>query len=105
MDNIFSLQQIHKTGNLDSNPISRQYKLNLRAKIMQIKFEKPKFTQTETANQLGYSSSILKRYRNDINMLSPYRIQTNTTSKRAKKFQIQISITFHIVNASTNEFK
>ena len=45
----------------------------------------PKLKQSEIANQLGYSSSTLQRYRNDIKMLSPYRIQPNNTNKRAKK--------------------
>ena len=53
MNNSFSLQQISKTGNLDSNLISRQYKLNLMAKFMQIKFENPKLKQFEIAYQLG----------------------------------------------------
>ena len=38
--------------------------------------------QSEIANQLGKSSSTLQRYRNDINMLSPYRINPNNTNKR-----------------------
>ena len=41
--------------------------------------------QSETANELGLSSSTLQRYRNDINMLSPYRINPNNTNKRTKK--------------------
>ena len=41
--------------------------------------------QSEIANQLGYSSSTLQRYRNDISMLSPYRFQPNNTKKRTKK--------------------
>ena len=85
MNNSFSLQQISRTGNLDSNWISRQYKLNLMADFMRFKFEDPKKKQTEIANQLCYSSSTLQRYRNDINMLSPYRIQPNNTNKRTKK--------------------
>ena len=52
---------------------------------MQSKFENPKLKQIEIADQLRYSSSTLKRYRNDINMLSSYRIQPNNTSKRTKK--------------------
>ena len=40
--------------------------------------------QSEIANQLGYSTSTLQRYRNGINMLSPYRIQPNNTNKRTK---------------------
>ena len=42
MNNSFSLQQISKTGNLDSILRSRQYKLELMAKFMQIKFENSK---------------------------------------------------------------
>ena len=45
----FSLQQISETGNLDSNLTSRQYKLNLMAKFMQIKFDNPKMRQSEIA--------------------------------------------------------
>ena len=41
--------------------------------------------QSEIANQLSMSSFTLQRYRNDINMLSPYRINPNNTNKRTKK--------------------
>ena len=85
MNNSFSLQQIQKTSNLDANLISRQYKLNLMADFMRLKYENPRMKQSEIANQLGKSSSTLQRYRNDINMLSPYRIQPNNTNKRTKK--------------------
>ena len=85
MNNSFSLQQISKTGNLDSTLLSRQYKLNLMADFMRINYESPKLKQSEMANQLGYSSSTSQRYRIDVNMLSPYRIQPNNTNKRAEK--------------------
>ena len=85
MNNSFSLQQISKTGNPDSYLISRQYKLNLMADFMRDKYENPKMKQSEIANHLGYSTSTLQRYRNDINMLSPYRIHPNNTNKRTKK--------------------
>ena len=85
MRNSFSLQQISRTGNLDSNLIYRQYKLNLMVDFMRIKYENAKMKQSEIAKQLGYSSSTLQRYRNDINRLSPYRINPNNTNKRTKK--------------------
>ena len=85
MNNNFSLQQIQKTSNLDANLISRQYKLNLIADFMKLKYENPRMRQSEIANQLGMSSSTLQRYRNDINMLSPYRISPNNTKKTTKK--------------------
>ena len=88
MNNSFSLQQTQKTSNLDANLISRQYKLNLMADFMRIKYENPRMKQSEIANQLGMSSSTLQRYRNDINMLSPYRITPNNTKKRSKKAKI-----------------
>ena len=82
MNNSFSLQQIQKTSNLDANLKSRQYKLNLMADFMWLKYENPKMKQSEIANQLSLSSSTIQRYRNDINMLSPYRIQSNNINKR-----------------------
>ena len=88
MNNSFSLQQIQKTSNLDANLISRQYKLNLMTDFMKVKYENPKMKQSEIANQLGMSSSTLQRYRNDINMLSPYRNNPNNVKKRTKKAKI-----------------
>ena len=54
-------------------------------RFIQIKFENPKMKQSEITDQLGCSSSTLQRYRNEINMLSPYRIQRNITNKRSNK--------------------
>ena len=88
MNNNFSLQQIQKTSNLDANLLSRQYKLNLMADFMKVKYENPRMKQSEIANQLGMSSSTIQRYRNDINVLSPYRISPNNVKKRTKKAKI-----------------
>ena len=87
MNNSFSRQQIQKTSNLDANRISRQYKLNLMADFMKVKYENPRMKQSEIANQIGLSTSTLQRYRKDINMLSPYtyRINPNINHKRTEK--------------------
>ena len=85
MNNSFSLQQISKPGCLDSNLISRQYKINLMAKFMQNKFENPKLKHSEMADQLCYSSSTLKRYRKDISMVSPYKRQPNINNEGSNK--------------------
>ena len=61
MNNTFTLQQIQKTGNLDANLISRQYKLNLMADFMRVKYQNPKTKQSEIANQLGHSTSTLQK--------------------------------------------
>ena len=55
------------------------------ADFMKVKYEKPKMKQSEIANQLGLFSSTIQRYRNDINMLSTYRINPNNTKKRTEK--------------------
>ena len=55
------------------------------ADFIRAKYENPKLKQPEMANRLGLSNNTLQRYRNDINMLSPYRINPNNTNKRTKK--------------------
>ena len=85
MNNSFSRQQIETTSNPDANLISRQNKLNLMADFKRVNFENPKMEQSEIANQLSMSSSTVQSYRNDINKLSPYRIDPNNTNKRTKK--------------------
>ena len=85
MNNSFSLQQKQKTSNVDANLISRQNNLNLMAVFMRMKYENSRMKQSEIANQIGLSTSTLQRYKNDINMLSPYRINPNNTKKRSKK--------------------
>ena len=58
------------------------------ADFMRVKYENPKMKQSEIANQLGMSSSTIQRYRYDINMNSPYRINPNNVKKRQKKVKI-----------------
>ena len=55
------------------------------ADLLRLKYENARMKQSQIANQICLSTSILQRYRNDINMLSPYRINPNITYKRTKK--------------------
>ena len=87
MNNSFFLQQIQKTSNLDANLKSRQYKLSLMADFLRLKYENPKMKLSEIVNQLSLSSSAIQRHKNDMNMLSPYRINSNNTNKRTKKVE------------------
>ena len=80
MNNTFSLEQISKTGNLDSNMILRQYTLDSMARFMEIKSVNPKLRQDQKAKELRCSISTLQRQ--DINILSPYRIPSNTHKRR-----------------------
>ena len=88
MNNIPSLSEINKTANMDPNLLTRHYKLRLMNDFMHLKYQNPKMKQSEIANNLNMSSSTLQRYRNDINMLSPYRINPNNVKKRSKKAKI-----------------
>ena len=72
---------------------------------MCIKLKNPKMKQSEIAKQLGYSSSTIQRYGNDINMLIPYRIQPNDTNKRVEKKQILFLKTIHIPNMTPKDLK
>ena len=108
MNNNFSLQQISRTSNLDANLISRQFKLYLMADFMRVKYDNPKLKQSEIATQLGLSTSTLQRYRNDINMLSPYRIYPNNTTKRtktAKNTNLDNSHHEHDLKMTSNDLK
>ena len=83
-----SLSEINKTANMDPNLFTRHYKLRLMNDFMHIKYQNPGLKQSEIANDLSMSSSTLQRYRNDINMLSPYRINPINVKKRSKKAKI-----------------
>ena len=50
------------------------------ADFMRVESENPKLKQSEIAIQLSLSSSTTQRYRNDINMLSLYRNNPNSTN-------------------------
>ena len=85
MNNIFSLEQIAKTGDLNADLIMRQYKLDKMAKFIEIKSINPKLKQSEIARELQVSSSTLQRYRIEMNMLSPNRIAPSNTNTREQK--------------------
>ena len=82
-----SLNEIKKTANMDPK-LMRHYRLKLMNDFMNIKYQNPKMKQAEIASQLNMSASSIQRQRNDINMLSPYRINPNNVKKRTKKANI-----------------
>ena len=82
------LNEINKNSAMDPNMLTKYYKLKLMNDFMNIKYQNPKMTQSEISSLLNMSSSTIKRYRNDINMLSPYRNNPNNVKKRSKKAKI-----------------
>ena len=83
-----SFNEVNKTSNMDPNLITRHYKLKLMNHFMNIKYQNPNLKQSEIASELNMSTSTIQRQRNDINMLSPYRINPNNFKKRSKKAKI-----------------
>ena len=53
-------------------------------RFMDVKSVSPKLKRDQIAKELGCSSSTLQRYRQDINMLSPYRIPPNIYQRTQK---------------------
>ena len=85
MNNTPSLNEMNKNSTMDPNMLTKYYKLKLMNDFMNIKYQDPKMTQSEISSQINMSFSTIKRYRNDINMISPYRINSNNAKKRQKK--------------------
>ena len=85
MNNTPSFNELNKTAKMDPNLLTRHYKLKLINDFLHIKYQNPQMKQSEIADHLSKSSSFLQRYRNDMNMLSPYRISPNNVKKRPKK--------------------
>ena len=100
-----SLIEINKISNMNPKLITKHYKLKLMNDFMNIKYQNPKMTQSEISNQLGMSSSTLKRYRNDINMLSPYRINPNYVKKQQKKTKIKNNDDLKRPQMTSNDLK
>ena len=88
MNNTPSLNEINKNSTMDPNMLTKYYKLKLMNDFMNIKYQNPKLTQSEISSQLNMSPSTIQRYRNDINMISPYRISPNNVKKQQKKAKI-----------------
>ena len=72
---------------------------------MNIKYQNPKMTQSEISSQLNMSSSTIKRYKNDINMISPYRINPNNAKKRQKKAKIDDNVELKRPQMTSNDLK
>ena len=86
--NNFTIDMAVKSENLNSNSILRIFKHKMMLKVMGIKSKEPRLTQKQICNQLGYSDSTIKRFRDDIQMDSPYK-----RSKYRKKTQSQTQTT------------
>ena len=83
-----SLNEINKKSTMDPNKLTKYYKLKLMNDFMNIKYQNPKMTQSEISSQLNMSPSTIQRYRNDINMISPYKNNSKNVKKQQKQTKI-----------------
>ena len=105
MNNTPSLNEINKNSNMNPNMLTKYYKLKLLNDFMNIKYQNPKMTQSEISSQLNMSPSTIQRYRNDINMISSYRINPNNVKKRSKKDKIDDIGDLQRPNLTSNDLK
>ena len=102
MINTPSLNEINKNSTMNPNMLTKYYKLKIMNDFMNIKYQNPKMTQSEISSQLNMSPSTIQRYRNDINMISPYR---NNVKKQQKKVKIDDIGDLKRPNLTSNDLK
>ena len=98
MNNTPSLNGINKNSTMNPNMLTKYYKLNLMNDLLNNKYQNPKMTQSEKSSQLNMSPSTIQRYRNDINMFSPYRINSNNVKRQQKRPKSIIMVTSKDLN-------
>ena len=98
MNKRFSYDNMIKSRSIEASDIIRTFKLDRCCDFMEEKYNNPKLTQKEICNQLGFTDRTIRRYRDDIKMDSPYRI--NNHKKKTPK---QKSYTATEDIKSTNE--
>ena len=99
------LNEINENSTMDPNMLTKYYKLKLMNDFMIIKYQNPKMTQSEISSHLNMSSSTIKRYKNDINMISPYRINPNNAKKRQEKAKIDDNVELKRPQMTSNDLK
>ena len=81
MNNKFTIDQLSKSEVIDANSINRLYKINTMLDFMEIRSNNRRMTQKQICKELKLSDSTIKRYRNDIDMDSPYNRNNNKKKK------------------------
>ena len=77
MNKRFSYDNMIKSRSIEPSDIIRTFRLDRCCDFMEEKYNSPKLTQKEICNQLGFTDRSIRRYRDDIEMDSPYRINNH----------------------------
>ena len=84
MNKRFSYDNMIKSRSIEPSDIIRTFKLDRCCDFMEEKYNNPRLTQKQICNQLGVTDRTIRRFRNDIQMDSPYR--NNNNRKKAPKY-------------------
>ena len=85
MNKRFSYDNMIKSRSIEPTDIIRTFKLDRCFDFMEEKHNNPNLTQKEICKQLGVTDRTIRRYRDDIKMDSPYRINNNKKKKPNQK--------------------
>ena len=77
MNKRFLYDNMIKSRSIEPSDKIRTFKLDRCCDFMEEKYNNPRLTQKEICNQLGVTDRTIRRYRDDIKMDSPYRINNN----------------------------
>ena len=100
MNKRFSYDNMIKSRSIEPSDIIRTFKLDRCCDFMETKYDNPRLTQKEICNHLGVTDRTIRRYRDDIKMDSPYRINNN---KKKKPKQSSPSTTTENTKSVTNK--
>ena len=81
MNKRFSYDNMIKSRSIEPSDIIRTFKLDRCCDFMEEKYINPRLAPKELCNQLGFTDRTIRRYRDDIKMDSPYRINYNKKKK------------------------
>ena len=100
MNKRFSYDNMIKSRSIEPSDIIRTFKLDRCCDFMEEKYNNPTLTQKEICNQLGFTDRTNRRYRDDIKMDSPYRINKD---KKKKPKQKPSTVTENFSKSVTNK--
>ena len=81
MNKRFSYDNMLISRSIEPSDIFRTFKLDRCCDFMDEKYNNPRLTQIQICNQRGFTNRTIRRYRDDIKMDSPYRINNNKKKK------------------------
>ena len=81
MNKRFSYDNMIESRSIEASDIIRTFKLDRCCDFMEEKYNNPRLTQKKICNRLQLSDRTIRRFRNDTNMDSPYRINNNKKKK------------------------